>query len=322
MKDHSITKADIWAYVSKTADSETKKRVEDWKVSAFFDQDLYTEILNIYAQTQSVEHTDSKVVKQKLFDTIGASNTKSIHYKSILKYAAAILILLMFYISDFQQFSSKNVIYETAFTEEKAFNLNDGSTAWLNSASEIAFNKNAPRTLQLSGEAFFEVTKDSIHPFTVETEDKLLVKALGTSFNVKSNSNDLFIEVTLLTGKVEVTSASYFNDKIIMYPNDKIQINKETKAIVKTTVNNRNEVLAWQKGVLKYKNTSFKDIARDFKNQMDITIVFEDDSIADSKFTASFKKSTAIENILDVLNISKPFNYEFKKEKNEWIVKK
>ena len=80
------------------------------------------------------------------------------------------------------------VVFATGYNEQKQISLPDGSSVWLNASSQISYDSKAPRTLNLEGEAFFDVAKDKEHPFTVETPDNIKITALGTSFNVKSYS--------------------------------------------------------------------------------------------------------------------------------------
>ena len=69
--------------------------------------------------------------------------------------------------------------------------LADGTQVWLNSGSSlkypVAFVKDS-RQVDLNGEAYFEVTKDS-RPFIVRTFD-MDIKVLGTSFNISAYGND------------------------------------------------------------------------------------------------------------------------------------
>lgn len=56
------------------------------------------------------------------------------------------------------------------------------------------------RSLNLSGEAYFEVTRNEEIPFKVHTEE-LDVKVLGTKFNFRNYKDDLEAKVCLLEGK-------------------------------------------------------------------------------------------------------------------------
>ena len=66
--------------------------------------------------------------------------------------------------------------------------LSDGTSVRLNSGSILRYPvsfSGKERTVELSGEAFFEVATDSLRPFSVKT-DGLVVKAYGTSFNINT----------------------------------------------------------------------------------------------------------------------------------------
>jgi transmembrane sensor len=61
----------------------------------------------------------------------------------------------------------------TAKGEQYQVNLPDGTKVWLNAASSLtyapSFSGKSERRVQLSGEAYFEVAKDKLHPFVVKT---------------------------------------------------------------------------------------------------------------------------------------------------------
>ena len=59
------------------------------------------------------------------------------------------------------------------------------------------------RLVSLKGEAYFSVTKDKSKSFVVETEN-LMVKVLGTEFNLKAYPGEDQTEATLKEGKIEV----------------------------------------------------------------------------------------------------------------------
>jgi len=87
--------------------------------------------------------------------------------------------------------------------------LSDGTHVWLNAGSSITYpivfvgNK---RSVNIVGEAYFEVAKNPQMPFWVQKEDFTL-KVLGTAFNVNAYDNESQVMVTLLHGKVTVSLA-------------------------------------------------------------------------------------------------------------------
>ena len=82
----------------------------------------------------------------------------------------------------------------------------DSSQIWLNAGTTITYSEDygqRTRTLNLNGEAYFKVAKDSLHPFIVNTQG-IIVRALGTRFNVKAYPEEKTISATLEEGKIDV----------------------------------------------------------------------------------------------------------------------
>ena len=88
--------------------------------------------------------------------------------------------------------------------------LSDGTRVHLNSLSElkypVSFKGMNERTVELKGEAFFEIAKDSLHPFKVETQG-ILIQQFGTAFNVKSRVKGK-VEVALVQGSIGIYTQS------------------------------------------------------------------------------------------------------------------
>ncbi|TYP98161.1 FecR family protein [Tenacibaculum adriaticum] len=322
MENSQITETELWAYISKTANTATIHKIELWINSVEYDEELFTKITAIYSHTVK-QNPSVETAKNRFFNTVRTpKKQKSSTWKNVFKYAAIIVVIISGAYT-YQQLSknTNQVIVTTSFGELKKIDLSDGSTVWLNASSQLSYNVKTPRTLYLEGEAFFEVAKDKAHPFTVSTSDHIKVKALGTSFNVKSYLENPITETTLLTGKVEVTSDKHFEEKILMIPNDKVTFFRNSNEVVKFNMLKSEEDIAWREGKIQFKNKPFKEIANDFYIQFHVKITFENKQIANSKFTGLFNKTTPVNEILEILKISKDFNYHLNTETNEWIIK-
>lgn len=318
MEHFKITETELWAYVSKTADDVTIQKVEKWMDSPDFDETLFTKTTTIYNHS-SEEYSSVEQAKNRFFDTV---KPKSVVWKDMLKYAAILIAVISVTYFYYNISSNKNqIIVRTTFGEQRSIELADGSKVWLNASSTLSYNSETPRKLYLEGEGFFEVAKDKLHPFTVTTQDHITVKALGTSFNVKSYDDSPITETKLLTGKVEVSSVKHFDNKVLMIPNDKVVFYKHSKELVKSIMDPNEFRIAWKNGKIQFKNKTFKEIAMDLKAQFDIQINFENEAIANSKFTGSFDNTTPIDEIFEILKISRDFNYQINTETNEWIIK-
>jgi transmembrane sensor len=104
--------------------------------------------------------------------------------------------------------------------------LPDGSSVWLNSSSSLTYDKNfgkSIREVNLVGEAFFDVAKDSSHPFIIHTA-VVDVRVLGTAFNVMAYPNDANTVTSIIRGKVEVTVKNRANEKVYLEPNEKLVV--------------------------------------------------------------------------------------------------
>ncbi len=317
MEHFKITETELWEYISKTADDITIQKVEKWMGSTDFDEDLFKKITAIHTHT-SEQDPSVELAKKRFFTAV---KPKTVVWKDILKYAAILIVILSgtyFYNSIS---SNKNqIVVQTTFGEQRSIALPDGSKVWLNASSRLSYDLETPRTLQLEGEGFFEVAKDTLHPFTVTTPDHITVTALGTSFNVKSYIDSQITETKLLTGKVKVTSDIQFKESVVMIPDEKVTFYKNTKKVVKSKMNGNESTIAWKEGKIQFENKTFREIAIDLKAHFGKQIRFKNEDIAATKFTGSFDHTTPIDEIFEILKISKDFMYNLNTKTNEWII--
>jgi ferric-dicitrate binding protein FerR (iron transport regulator) len=135
-------------------------------------------------------------------------------YKKYSAYAAiAASVLIAVSVGYFIKYKNGNLT-ENQTVYSKAGNviklqLSDGTMVWLNAGSKLSFpssfKERKLREIYLEGEAYFEVKNDMAHPFLVHTKN-LTTRDLGTKFNVQAYNDTKSIEVTLLEGKVMLTT--------------------------------------------------------------------------------------------------------------------
>lgn len=214
--------------------------------------------------------------------------------------------------------------------ERKSVLLPDSTTVHLNSGSRLVYNKNfgkRNREVWLSGEAFFEVTKDAAHPFLVNT-DRMLVKVLGTVFNVKAYDTKEDIETTVVEGKVEVSLKEGAEKKVILLPNEKISLKntnslKESPAAVtgisyevKTVSpdiekNGMPEEAVWVKEKMIFTDEPFETVALRMERWYDVRIRFENEKMKSILMNGDFD-NVDIQQALQILQIMVNFKYEIK----------
>lgn len=127
--------------------------------------------------------------------------------------------------------------------------LSDGTKVWLNSESSlkypVAFIGNK-RSVEISGEAYFEVTRDEKKKFIVSVPGKSEVEVLGTHFNVNSYADEATINTTLLEGSVRVYNANSSN-ALILAPGQQAKVAPNGPVSIKYNPDIE-EVMAWKEG--------------------------------------------------------------------------
>jgi len=201
--------------------------------------------------------------------------------------------------------------------------LPDGTKVWLNVGSEIFYGTNYGnkyREIHLTGEAFFDVVKDSEHPFIVNTTT-MQIKVLGTAFNVKSYANDMVSETSLIRGRIELTPVSNPDHKIILKPSEKLTIpNKEkydanennTLITLSTFHKAKNDSLPseaqWLENKLVFDDECFDEVAKKMERWYSVSISFKNDQLKQKKFSGKFTKES-LTTALEALKATSNFNF-------------
>jgi len=191
------------------------------------------------------------------------------------------------------------VEYHAENGQKMEVRLSDGSKVKLNSGSWLRFPKqfnDSIRPVELGGEAFFEVARNTQKPFTIKSGN-LDVMVLGTSFNVNAYPENKEIAVTVATGKVKLTS----NDgkEIFLERSEQGIYDKDVHQISKNTIDLKN-FLEWRDGILRFENTSLTTMTQKLSRWYGIEFNFQDTSIRNCRFTGMFKDEK-LETVLEGL---------------------
>ena len=178
--------------------------------------------------------------------------------------------------------------------------LNDGTRVWMNSKSElsypVAFGENV-RRVRLSGEAYFEVTKDSVRPFIVEVDRGFEVKVLGTHFNIKAYDTDDSYETTLVEGKVQVSQGH--KTKIPLEPSEQMVIGKDGRHEVRVV--NTSYYTAWHEGWFYFNDESLEQVLTMIGRWYDVDFVFVKENLKEITVTGKLKRFENLSVILKML---------------------
>ncbi len=145
--------------------------------------------------------------------------------------------------------------------EPQVFTLADGSRIWLNAASTLKYPASfngTDRTVELSGEGYFEVTGSAQRPFHVKIKGAE-IEVLGTHFNVKAYEEESTSKTTLVDGAVKVTRGS----KVLqLKPGEQVEIKyseaEATMSLLKGI--DTDIVTAWKSGDLDFKDEEVSSV--------------------------------------------------------------
>lgn len=296
-------------YAENTATAEEQKAVD-----YFFDtlQENQDDVVHLQPSNEKGHYIFSSI-KTK----IGLPKQKSKAYKKILQIAAALFILSGLLYTTLLLIASPAMITQTAANgERKQLQLIDGSIVILNANSSITYPEKfeTSRQVELTGEAYFKVYRDTLKPFIVNTHD-VTVRVLGTSFNINSYNN-LATKVSVVSGRVQVNSPS--GRQIILTKNEQAAFAVNNNLV--RTAHESSEQIAWIDNTIFLKNTTLAETAGIIKNWYGVTVEFEEPELAQLTISGKFKDEK-LENVLQSIAFIKHLKIIYK-SKNHVLIRR
>ena len=186
--------------------------------------------------------------------------------------AASVVLLIGVGLTVWSLLNTGTIEYHTNYGERQQIELPDGSIVELNANSRLSWNKSWNRTgvrsVDLDGEAYFDVVKMAGKEFQV-TADETLVKVLGTSFNVSNRRGKT--EVFLHEGQVKLEIPD--QEPLTMVPGEKVAYKGKSSMITKTKEETLRSAAAWKTGVISFRKVALKDIIPELNDIYGIRLV-------------------------------------------------
>lgn len=263
---------------------------------------------------QEAESMDIEVrVKEKIFAQISSecqvkSSRPWFRFFRAVAVAAGLVaaVLLGWHIADLRKPETFEMVAERG--QKSSLTLPDGSKVWLNSASKLTYTSDynsKDRNIILDGEAFFDVARNENLPFIVHANG-MAVQALGTKFNVKAYSDETEVTAILVEGSVKASAAGV---DLLLLPYFVASYDRSTDEMVSTYVSDREHAVPWIKNEILFSNDSLKDIASVLERMYNVTVVFENEKIADYTYTGLIRNNS-LQNILELISGTSPVKYE------------
>lgn len=185
--------------------------------------------------------------------------------------------------------------------------LSDGSIIWLNSESELTYPVNFgrdKREITLTGEAFFEVQKDTTRPFIVRT-NQFDIRVTGTRFNVRNYARET-ASATLAEGSIQLEG----NNRVTpLRPGQQASWVEGKVQVKKIDVE---EAIAWHYGAFCFKQRRLESLLDEIARWYDLEIRYQDTATRDYHFTAWFRRSTPLQELIGILEKTQQIKLELK----------
>lgn len=203
--------------------------------------------------------------------------------------------------------SKQNNSIETPKGGQYQVTLPDGTNIWLNAASKlsypVSFAGQQNRTVELTGEAYFEVAKDKAHPFIVKNGQQQ-IRVLGTHFNISSYADDGAVRTTLLEGSVEVSSAG---SRSILKPGQESMIKDRQITVAQANID---AVMAWKNAMFIFDHDRLESIMRKISRWYDVDIVYQDPELKQETFSGGISRFEQVSDVLKKLSLTRAVRFD------------
>lgn len=316
-----ISEERLIKFIKDQLSPDEKEEVMDWIEMNVDNRRRYSALK---AELTVSEFNKPHLDENRVYDEIRAKTRKKSRYVyRISGVAAAILVLISAWFFWGQTTSyedrgpvagqNKEGMASTAYGENKEITLPDGSLAMLNAGSELTWSpvfEDSLREVFLSGEAWFEVVRDTTRPFIVRAGD-MNVRVLGTTFNVRAYSGDPHPRTTLVSGSVVLEGENVETVKLAP-----LQTGLLDRAHARFDVRDvaEDEAVPWIEGKMVFKDTPLQRVMEDLERKYNVDMEAESDEMKDFLFTGTFDRFS-MDEVLRVLEISSGIRFREKQGK-------
>ena len=190
--------------------------------------------------------------------------------------------------------------------------LSDGPKVFLNADSELKYPvefSDGKRIVDLKGEAYFEVHKDSLRPFIVRMNGAE-VTVLGTSFNVNTYGDDGQIYTTLVNGSVRVSSVKNGQAEVLKPGMQSVMDVQSGQLTVREV--DVEPYVAWREGRFVFRAMTLDLIMRQLQRWYDFEVFYQNPELKDYEFRGVIKRDMDLDKVLSVIKVTTNVDFEVK----------
>jgi transmembrane sensor len=197
--------------------------------------------------------------------------------------------------------------------------LADGTRVWMNAQSSLRFPTaftGRERVVELTGEAYFEVSRDPSRPFKVLV-NKSEVQVLGTNFNINAYPDEPSQRTTLLEGSIRMKKD---NRSQLLLPGQQVQLNPDGRTTLIDGADT-DRIVAWKNGLFDFSNESLQDIMRQLVRWYDVEVIYQNEAANTKYYTGAIRKQVEISKILNMLELAGGVEFEINGKKVTVLIK-
>jgi len=295
-------------YLVKKWLSDELSQAEETAFKAMDDAELYEDILQEAQRYRGEDY--AKVVSFEELDkhlTTEVSNSDT-NWRTVAMRIAAVFVIGLALFTVFNQNNIQS--FDTDLAQTENIILPDNSVVSLNELSHLEYNASKwdeKRTLELKGEAFFDVEKGE--RFDVHTEFGT-VSVLGTEFNVISK--DGTFKVSCYEGLVSV---NYGQEEVKLPAGTEFTLTSGDGIKTNISISEPN----WLKNMSVFDNASLDAVLAELEKQYDVNINYVSDNDTIMNFTGAFEHNNlenALKSVTQALNLTYTINSQEVEIKN------
>lgn len=309
-----ISPLKIVDFLNRRCDAATREEVLAWIAESGENQAEFFRIKKIWTLKNTYKHASEAEVEGfvRKFNGEVAMRTRTRRLRLTAWFsssAAAVLagVLLSIGIGNYARQTRWHTIANTEQGEVMKFSLEDGTRVFLNKGSELAYREDfntRKRNVKLNGEAFFEVTSDPVHPFTVETEG-INIRVLGTSFNVKTGNS---IETVLEKGRVALETAKG-QTLATLAPGQRAVVDAGDGELTALEEVATGKYTGWRFNHTVYDKISFSEVIRLIEEKHGVSILYDPEAFDQTAYRLVLNDDETLEEMLEILNLISPTDY-------------
>jgi len=188
--------------------------------------------------------------------------------------------------------------------------LADGTKVWLNSESRLRYPEffdGPARTVNLEGEAFFDVTKLQGTSFIVTTRE-INIEVLGTTFDVTAYADDGRVSATLVEGSVQIRTNDAGGTWLLKPSQRAVYDNKNHTVEVGDA--DTELYTSWIRGYLKFESESLEQVIQKLVRNYGIPMQVDDPALKEYKFSGKLDMQETVNQVLNVIRLAAPLDYQ------------